>query len=70
MSQIISDQRPPAGWSERPDDKIVFTMHDASFLASPPEREGFAPYFIARHGVGPGSWTSWTYKRLPREAAG
>ena len=25
------------------------------------------PYFIARHGVGPGTWTSWSYKRLPRE---
>lgn len=68
MSGIINDDRPPAGWSEKPGDRLVFTLHDAGFLADPPEREGYVPYFIARHGVGPGSWTSWTYKRKPEEA--
>ena len=66
MTTVPTDNRPPAGWSERPNDTLVYVEHDATFLSRPPQREGFVPYFIGRHGIGPGSWTSWSYKRLPR----
>ena len=58
----VTDTRPAAGWAERPDGRITFTQHDARFVDEAPAREGFHPYFIARHGIGPGSYTTWTYK--------
>ena len=49
---------PPAGWGEcrgRP----TWTMHGPSWGVTPPRRDGFEPYFIARYGT---EYTTWIYR--------
>lgn len=65
MSATQTANRPAAGWTE-PDSRghVSVVVHDCDVLTRPPEREGFVAYFIGRHGIGPGSWTRWTYKPM------
>jgi hypothetical protein len=63
-NSITTDNRPEAGWVLCHDGRLTFTLHDASFLDEAPKRKGWVATFIGRHGTGPGSWTTWTYKEV------
>lgn len=50
----------PEGWatSVANPEHPTYTMHGASFMVTPPVKEGFVCYWIARHGL---DYTVWTY---------
>lgn len=60
MASTETDDRPSAGWGES-FGQPTFVMHDAGVFDDPPEREGYVPHFIGRHGIGPGAYTMWYY---------
>jgi len=61
---MTTDHRPPAGWGTDPWGNPTFTLHDGRGLFdTPPLLDGRKPRFSAIHGVGPGSYHVWVYRK-------
>lgn len=53
------DSNPPEGWGER-FGYPTWTVYGPSWDVHPPNKEGYTPVFIGRHGT---AYTTWVYRK-------